>query len=126
MRRSRQTTPAPRAATVVRLVALLAIFLQAFLVQTHVHPVGAAAASAYEQSARAEAHDDGAIASADDHQMSCAICEAYAANGRAALPRDPTLVAFDALTFETAAVAFAQAFPSPVHSWRSRAPPSFL
>lgn len=128
MRRNHQTTPARRAPAraAIRFAALLAVFLQAFVAQTHIHSFSAATSSSYERAASGASHSDAVYASAADHRTSCAACEALATGGRAALPSGPALVAFDLVTFETAAVAFSRAPQLPAHPWQSRAPPSFL
>jgi Protein of unknown function (DUF2946) len=105
------------------LVALLALLLQGFLVQTHVHVFSLAAS--YEQSAGAT-HSDSAHLDAAHQQASCVICQALANSGRAALPQAPKFVAHLSGTYETAVRAIRNAPRSLTHSWQSRAPPIAL
>jgi hypothetical protein len=102
------------------LVALLAIFLQAFVVQTHVHGPSAFAAG-YEQRADGGQH----VEAAGEHQVSCALCQALASAGAATLPGNTWVLAAERAN-EVAAVALALAPRRHTHSWQSRAPPSFL
>jgi hypothetical protein len=101
--------------------AMLAVFLQAFAVQTHIHAF--AAPSAYEQAATSASPHDGAHASVADHQTICVICQALAANGSATLTDSAQLAALTASSNETAALAIRLAPRALTHSWQSRAPP---
>ena len=107
------------------LTALLAVFLQAFAVQTHVHVSGATYSSGYTQQTGGS-HELSVDASADgDHQVACVICQAMSAAGTATLPTAAIVAATAQSNAETAAaIALAPRVFS--HSWRSRAPPSFL
>lgn len=122
MSRSRAPQIAPLRA-IVTLVALLAVFLQGFVVQTHVHAFSPLAG--YEQSADA-AHADAAHVDATNHQAACVVCQALAASGRAALPQAPALIASVSLTHETTARAIPEAPRTRAHAWQSRAPPVAL
>lgn len=106
------------------LIALLAVFLQAFVVQTHVHAIGAPLSIGYQQPAAA--HDDAAHAMATtEHQLVCAICQALATSGTATLPASTVaLIAEQSSTLALVALALAPQTIS--HFWQSRAPPSFL
>lgn len=106
------------------LVALLAVFLQAFVVQTHVHAMGAPASITAQQSGAA--HDDTShVTAGAEHQLICAICQALASSGTATLPSAvKLLVAVQANTAALVALAIAPDVQS--HSWRSRAPPLSL
>lgn len=104
------------------LAALLAIFLQAFVVQTHIHtPVMAVAASVDADGSAVHEH----ATTASDHQRVCAICQVLASSGSATLPSTAVL-AVAKLTSLAAGVALATAPRVHTHSWRSRAPPSIL
>lgn len=103
------------------LAALIAVFLQAFVVQTHIHaPVAPLAISASDS-----AHNGAHATEANEHQLICAICQALATTGAATLPGQ-ALVLEAAQTSAAAAVALALAPRVFSHSWRSRAPPSLL
>lgn len=104
------------------LAALLAIFLQAFVVQTHIHtPVMAISAGLDDDGGAVHEH----AASASDHQRVCVICQVLSSSGSATLPSTAVL-AVAKLTSLAAGVALAMAPRVHTHSWRSRAPPSIL
>ena len=69
------------------LTALLSIFLQAFVVQTHVHASGATYSVSYTQHT-GDNSDDLTLdaSSAGDHQVACVICQAMATAGTALAP----------------------------------------
>ncbi|MBK6702887.1 MAG: hypothetical protein IPG56_03300 [Caulobacteraceae bacterium] len=105
---------------------MLAVFLQAFVVQTHVHTPTAPLQLSYAQPAGAtddaQAH---ARATNTHHQILCVICLTMAASGSATLPASAIVTATTQTNGE-ALVAIALAPRVHSHSWRSRAPPSFL
>lgn len=104
--------------------ALLAVFLQAFAIQTHVHAFGVAGPSAYAQAAgEAALSSDAVHVTAADHQTICAVCEAFANSGRAALPEAPVIAAQTNAAYETAALEIRRVPRALTHSWQSRAPP---
>jgi hypothetical protein len=104
--------------------AMLAVFLQAFAVQTHIHALAAPViAAGHEQAADSSATPDGAHATVADHQTICVICQALAANGNATLADAAQLAALTASSNETAALAIRRAPRALTHSWQSRAPP---
>lgn len=106
--------------------ALLAVFLQAFVVQTHVHGLPTAAFSqTFELPADAADGSHEQASAGGNHQSACAICQALAAAGAAALPDAAFLTATNH-GGELAKLALALAPLAPAHSWQSRAPPSFL
>jgi hypothetical protein len=104
------------------LLALVAVFLQAFVVQTHFHAL-TPVSGGYEQ--RADADHEQHVSTTDEHRVSCALCQTLASAGAATLPSEGfTLVAERAS--QAAVVALAIAPRVHTHSWRSRAPPTFL
>jgi len=103
------------------LIALLAIFLQAFVVQTHVH--GAPFAANYQQLVGAD--HERRVEAMGEHQVSCALCQALATSGSATLPSDDAVLAADRAT-DAAIIALALAPRLQSHSWQSRAPPLVL
>ena len=106
------------------LLAMLAVFLQAFVVQTHVHAPVAPLSIAFEQPAAA--HDDAAhVTAPSEHQLICAICQALAASAMAILPGAAVALVADQ-TNAIAVVALSLAPRITSYSWQSRAPPSFL
>ncbi|MGE0530992.1 MAG: hypothetical protein AB7G40_00860 [Hyphomonadaceae bacterium] len=106
------------------LLAMLAVFLQAFVVQTHVHAPVAPLSIGFHQAARA--HDDAAhVTARDQHQLVCAICQTVAASS-SALPPSAAVALVAAQTNSLAVIALSIAPRATSYSWRSRAPPSFL
>jgi hypothetical protein len=108
------------------LAALFAIALQVFVVQTHVHALGAAhAASAFAQSSSdATAHArDGA---AGETQRACIVCQALANAGRMLAPAAAQVLPADAGTAAARAPQIRSVVAAPAHSWQSRAPPIVL
>jgi hypothetical protein len=103
--------------------ALVAVFLQAFVVQTHVHAPATMLGAGYEQSST-DTHDVTAHASAADQKTMCALCQVLSNPGTAP-PSDAIWLAADRAD-DAAAVALALAPSAISHFWQSRAPPSFL
>ncbi|MGD9966338.1 MAG: hypothetical protein AB7T59_07445 [Hyphomonadaceae bacterium] len=104
------------------LIALLAVFLQAFVVQVHVHGPPALP-GAYEQGAYGE--DEQHVEAPSAHQPACTLCQTLASAGAATLPSGASAPAAEPAS-EAAVVALALAPRAHTHSWQSRAPPSVL
>lgn len=108
----------------VTFAALLAVFLQAFIVQTHIHvPAAIQFASGYEQSSE-HAHDVSAHATASDQKVMCTLCQVLS-NGHTLLA-SPAIVLAATQTSSASDIALALAPRALSHFWQSRAPPSFL
>lgn len=120
-RRSANLTTAARPGRrFAALLALVAVFLNAFVVQTHLHTIAPFHAAAIER--QADGADD-THATVTHEQAGCVICQALASGANAPLP-DAALALLTARHAETAAVAEATNAPEPAaHFWRSRAPP---
>lgn len=105
----------------VVLASLLAMFLNAFVVQTHIHlpTFGHAAITA-----DVNGHHEHLTAEHD--QISCLICEALAASGGATLPSAATVAPTPIATHAHAAPALPRGPPALSHAWQSRAPPIAL
>jgi hypothetical protein len=103
-------------------VTLLAVFLQALVVQTHIHGP-ALLSGGYEE--RAALGFEQQADAADEHQVSCALCQTLAAAGSATLPTDVSAIEADR-TSQAAILAVALAPRPHTHSWQSRAPPTLL
>lgn len=107
------------------LVALVALLIQAFVVQIHTHDavpyVGAAIERPADHNQPGHAH----FSEAHD-QAGCITCIAFAASGRAILADAVLLSAAHDAVYETAALAIRRAPRALTHSWRSRAPPLAL
>ncbi len=109
---------------VVTLVALIAIALQAFIVQTHVHAFAAPVAIAAQADQASADHTE--HASNVHAQAACVICMTLAASGRATLATSTALPAEHVATFEVATFVLPRAPPAISHAWQSRAPPIAL
>jgi hypothetical protein len=104
------------------LLALFAIVLQAFVVQTHFH-AAAPVAGGYEQ--RVDSDQEQHVAATDEHRLACVLCQTLATAGAAALPTEAFVLAAERAS-QAATIALAIAPRVHTHSWRSRAPPTFL
>lgn len=108
----------------VTFAALLAVFLQAFIVQTHIHmPAAIQFAAGYEQGG-ADTHDVSAHATASDQKVMCALCQVLS-NSSTLLTSPAILLAITQINAATD-IALALAPRAISHFWQSRAPPSFL
>jgi hypothetical protein len=107
-----------------RLAALLAVFLQAFVLQTHVHAFVPLAAAGYERTA------DSASAAVENTaqqelQAACALCQAQSAR-RALAPSAQPIVIDGGGAFIEPASEVRRVTVAASHSWQSRAPPAHL
>lgn len=123
-RRSDRLFRAASGRTATVFAALLAVFLQAFVVQTHIHaapfaPIKVGVERSLDTSG--ETH----VSIGSEHQRFCVVCQTLAAAGAAMLPSAASPIAADTDDAEAVA-AIARAPRAHTHSWRSRAPPSFL
>jgi len=108
----------------VTFAALLAVFLQAFIVQTHIHmPAAIQFAAGYEQSSAHE-HDVSAHATASDQKVMCALCQVL--SNAHTLLASPAILLTTTQTNAANDLALALAPRALSHFWQSRAPPSFL
>ena len=108
----------------VTFAALLAVFLQAFIVQTHIHiPAAAQLTSGYEQSS-VDTQDVSAHATASDQKVMCALC--HVLSGSNAVLTTPAIVLSTTQSNAANDIALALAPRALSHFWQSRAPPSFL
>lgn len=102
--------------------ALFAVFLQALIVQTHIHvPAAIQLASGYEKSADPE-HGAAIHGTASDEAMSCALCQVLSYSQT--LLTAPALLLSASRSNTSSAVALALAPRALSHFWQSRAPPS--
>ena len=105
---------------------MLAILLQSFVVQTHIHNPQSAVSFALAKGAdkAAPAKPDGKFSTSDD-ASNCRLCQELAHAGRFIAPSSPILVlpmviAWLLIVFShSATVPYARAY-----IWRSRAPPA--
>jgi hypothetical protein len=108
----------------VTFAALLAVFLQAFIIQTHIHvPAAIQFASGYEQSS-AHAHDVSAHATSSDQKVMCMLCQVL--SNAHTLLASPAILLAATQTNAASNIALALAPRALSHFWQSRAPPSFL
>jgi hypothetical protein len=113
----------PTASRFVTLFALLALFLQSFALQTHIHRLATAEPSSAEHSFRAPAQTP--LKSQDPlDQSGCRLCQEITQSGFFV---NPTATGFSVIpTVVTASVLIAALLAdatAPPFAWRSRAPP---
>lgn len=106
-----------------RLFALLAVFLQVFVVPTHVHALSHAAPAGYSQTAHATA--SALDPATHEGQISCALCQAQHASN-ALPPGADALVVVDASHVINTALRIQRVSVARAYSWQSRAPPLAL
>jgi hypothetical protein len=108
------------------LIALVAVFLQAFVVQTHVHAPGTVAVVGHELNV-ANGSDDSVphVSASNSDQVAAILCQVLAGASAVTLPV-PTVAAEAGRTTNAAIIALALAPRLHTHSWRSRAPPTIL
>jgi hypothetical protein len=109
------------------LVAMIAVFLQTFIVQTHVEGLNGL------QSAAAIAHANGSPAplahvetGSRDTQSACPICQAMATAGTTVLTSGQSLLTAHGVIAHEARLPIRVVAVRPAHAWRSRAPPFSL
>ncbi len=110
------------------LLAIIAVFLQAFVEQTHVDGVAglaspAAIARAQGVPASAQTH---ATHGSHDAQLLCPICVAMATAGTTLLASTPALVSALGVIAHETRLAIPYVSVRPAHAWQSRAPPLSL
>lgn len=105
-----------------RFAALLAVFLQVFVVQTHVHARVPASAAGYEQTSSVDASH---VEAAHHAQVACALCQIQASS-RALTPSAATLEAVETTSVVEPTIEIRPVEIAPSHSWQSRAPPTLL
>lgn len=108
-------------------VAVIAVFLQTFVVQTHIDGLtGLQSGAAIERangSATPLAHAETGLR---DTQLACPICQAMATAGTTLLASGPALVSALGLIAHEAQLAIPLVSVRPAHAWQSRAPPISL
>jgi len=107
---------------IARSAALLAILLQAFVVQAHAHGFAHSAVAAYE---RAADHLTPVLEgrAQDDRRAPCAFCQTQA-NSRALLTSDEATAALSGRAFVEGYCEIRRIAAPPAHFWQSRAPPA--
>jgi hypothetical protein len=118
-------SPARRVAT---LAALLALLLQAFLVQTHIHSLAqrdprAAIVQTAQTNAAGLAPDIIAPPSSNDE---CALCQALATAGTAILAAAPAPAPVVFALASSSRLPIRRGDVQAAHDWQSRAPPTSL
>jgi hypothetical protein len=110
--------------------ACLAVFLHAFIIQTHVEGLSHALAGV-ERVAGAADVDPAAphvydLAERGDQKAACLICQALAGSARAILASAPQPASADTIAAAEALARIRYVRVAPSHAWRSRAPPALL
>ena len=124
IRRTADRSRTGRPRSLLTLVALFALLLQAFEVQTHVHAYGVAPAPVAGASSVAHHQANEPHASLPHPQLLCVVCQALAAAGGAVVPAGGTLTTAVAIAREAAAIVAPDAPRVLAHAWQSRAPPA--
>jgi hypothetical protein len=110
--------------------ACLAIFLNAFVVQTHVEGLSHVLAGVERVAGGADVDSSATppyvLAERGDQKAGCLICQALAGAGRAVLASAPQLDETYNLAASEATVRIRYIRVAPSHAWRSRAPPTLL
>jgi len=119
---ARMRRPMGRAGTLF--AALLAVFLQAFVVQTHVHASGVMTVAAHEQSIGVK--DGGVHLSNGQDHAKFAICDIIISVCHSTLAVAPVIAERTIATNEATALAIRRAPRALTHTWQSRAPPIAL
>ncbi len=117
----KRRNPAHRGA--FTLAAMLAVFLQVFVVEPHVHvanPLSAAIA------AGSGSHDSQQHATLPHEQAACLVCQALASAGGALPTAGGALVEPPAASVTLSRRPLHVGPRASAHSWRSRAPPVLL
>ena len=106
------------------LVAMIAVFLQTFVVQTHVDGlIGLQSAAAIERVNGSPAPIAHIETGSHDAQAACPICQAMATTGTTLLASGPALVSALGLIAHETRIALPHISVRPAHAWQSRAPP---
>ncbi len=109
------------------LVAIIAVFLQTFVVQTHVDGLsGLQTAAAIERANGSPAPLAHVETGSRDAQQACPICEAMATAGTTVLASAPSLLTAHGLITHEARLPIRLVAVRPAHAWQSRAPPLAL
>jgi energy-converting hydrogenase Eha subunit B len=111
--------------TAAAFAALLAILLQAFVIQAHVDGLGGLPSRAGVERAASGAGSATAQAAhlSGNSQSACVICQTLAAAGAALLSKGPVLSAASGPAANVTRVAIRYVPVTPAHAWQSRAPP---
>ena len=106
--------------------ALLAIVLQTFVIQTHVHGAGLGVRIDHSTLTLGGVGAGQVVVTAEKADDDCALCQALATGGRALLTEKAALAAHFGRVVQGADFAIARVSVRPGHSWQSRAPPIAL
>jgi hypothetical protein len=109
------------------LVALVAVFLQSFVVQTHIDGLaGLVPVVSVERGVSAPPPIAKADPASHDTQAPCPICQALATAGTTLLASGPALVSALGIIAHEARIDIRRVPVRPAHAWQSRAPPLSL
>ena len=109
------------------LVAIVAVFIQTFVVQTHVDGLtGLGSAAAIERANGSPAPLAHVETGSRDAQSVCPICQVMATAGTTVLASAPSLLTAHGLIAHEAAQLIRRVAVRPAHAWQSRAPPTSL
>ena len=110
--------------SVVAFLGVLAIALQSFVVQTHIHNPQSAIASTLSADNSAPAKTDGKFSTSDDISK-CRLCQELVHAGRFIAPTSPVLVLPMIVAWLLIVFSHSATIPrARAYIWRSRAPPA--
>lgn len=108
----------------IAFVAILAIALQSFVVQTHIHDPQAAIGLAKSADSGSPVKTDGKFSTSDDTSK-CRLCQELAHAGRFIAPTSPMLVLPMIVAWLLIVFSHSATIPrARAYIWRSRAPPA--
>jgi hypothetical protein len=110
---------------IIAFLAMLAIALQSFVVQTHIHNPQSTISLGLAKSAdkAAPAKPDGKFSTSDD-TSNCRLCQELAHAGRFVAPSSPVLVLPMVIAWLLIVFSHSTTIPARAYVWRSRAPPA--
>ena len=113
----------PASRVLVVFATMLALCLQALVVQTHVHAFASVTGAIHATAGNEDPRDDHAHASTAQDRVACAVCLAFASAGQMTLPTVAAVPAEVVTSNEAATISIRLAPRAITHSWQGRAPP---
>jgi len=108
------------------LVAIIAVLLQTFVVQTHIDDLVGLNPAAVEHANGASPAGPHVAIGSREPQTPCLICQTMATTGTTLLASDPALITALGLIVHEARLPIRHISVRPTHAWQSRAPPISL
>lgn len=105
------------------LAALLAVFLQALVVQTHVDGLSGFGRVEIQRGGHSQSDGPALKAANSKADIACPICQVAATAGRTLLASAPTIAARPPVQYTAPLAPALILVVRPSHAWQSRAPP---